>query len=210
MAAWCFDHRRVVGSAWLLALVAVIAASQTFGGDLSNSFSSTGAPSGRAQALLAQSFPSQAGDRAQIVVHTSGQVTSAPNARHIDRLVGAIAQLPHVTGVVGPLGPAGGHGPLVVAAKLPGRQAVAVARTLARRIARTNGVASATTAQLNRQATVLDVFGLGLAVAILVDATLIRMVLVPAIMELLGDRAWWMPRWLDRRVPRLVVDSGHS
>jgi RND superfamily putative drug exporter len=49
---------------------------------------------------------------------------------------------------------------------------------------------------------ILDVFGLGLAVAILVDATLIRMVLVPAIMELLGDRAWWMPASISHRAHR--------
>jgi putative drug exporter of the RND superfamily len=54
---------------------------------------------------------------------------------------------------------------------------------------------------------VLKMFGLGLAVAVLLDATLIRMLLVPATMELLGDRNWWMPRWLDRLLPRLDVDG---
>ena len=48
---------------------------------------------------------------------------------------------------------------------------------------------------------VLKVFGLGLAAAILIDATLVRMVLVPSVMELLGPANWWMPRWLDRVVP---------
>jgi putative drug exporter of the RND superfamily len=47
----------------------------------------------------------------------------------------------------------------------------------------------------------IKVFGLGLAVAILVDATLVRLVVVPATMELLGHRNWWMPRWLDRVLP---------
>ena len=50
-------------------------------------------------------------------------------------------------------------------------------------------------------------FGIGLAAAVLIDATLIRMVLVPATMELLGDRNWWLPAWLDRRLPRLRVDG---
>jgi putative drug exporter of the RND superfamily len=53
---------------------------------------------------------------------------------------------------------------------------------------------------------VLKVFGLGLASAILIDATLVRMVLVPSVMELLGTANWWMPRWLDRIVPRLGVE----
>jgi RND superfamily putative drug exporter len=54
---------------------------------------------------------------------------------------------------------------------------------------------------------VLKMFGLGLAVAVLLDATVIRMVLVPATMELLGARNWWMPRWLERVVPRLTAHS---
>jgi putative drug exporter of the RND superfamily len=53
---------------------------------------------------------------------------------------------------------------------------------------------------------VLDVFGLGLAAAILVDATLVRMVLVPSVMQLVGRANWWFPRWLDRTVPRLEAD----
>ncbi len=44
--------------------------------------------------------------------------------------------------------------------------------------------------------------GLGLAVAVLVDATLVRLVLVPAVMELLGRANWWLPGWLDRILPR--------
>lgn len=44
-------------------------------------------------------------------------------------------------------------------------------------------------------------FGLGLAVAVLLDATLVRMVLVPALMELLGAANWWLPRWLDGILP---------
>ncbi|HEX3460602.1 MAG TPA: MMPL family transporter [Acidimicrobiales bacterium] len=53
---------------------------------------------------------------------------------------------------------------------------------------------------------VLKVFGLGLAAAILIDATLVRMVLVPSIMELIGDANWWMPSWLDRVVPKLGIE----
>jgi putative drug exporter of the RND superfamily len=48
--------------------------------------------------------------------------------------------------------------------------------------------------------------GLGLASAVLLDATLVRMVLVPATMELLGEHNWWMPHWLDRRLPRFDVE----
>ena len=51
-------------------------------------------------------------------------------------------------------------------------------------------------------------FGLGLAVAILLDATVVRTVLVPATMALLGNANWWLPAWLDRRLPHFSVDSG--
>jgi RND superfamily putative drug exporter len=56
---------------------------------------------------------------------------------------------------------------------------------------------------------VLKVFGLGLAAAVLVDATVVRLVLVPATMELLGRANWWLPRWLSRVVPRVDVE-GHE
>ncbi len=55
----------------------------------------------------------------------------------------------------------------------------------------------------------LKLFGLGMAVAVLVDATVVRMVLVPATMELLGARNWWIPKWLDKVLPRIDVE-GHS
>jgi RND superfamily putative drug exporter len=53
----------------------------------------------------------------------------------------------------------------------------------------------------------LKLAGIGLATAVFVDATVVRMVLVPATMELLGDRNWWLPRWLDRLLPRVDVEG---
>ena len=52
----------------------------------------------------------------------------------------------------------------------------------------------------------IKLFGLGLASAILIDATLVRIVLVPATMELLGDRNWWFPRWLEW-IPKVHVEA---
>jgi RND superfamily putative drug exporter len=54
---------------------------------------------------------------------------------------------------------------------------------------------------------IMKLMGTGLAVAILFDATIVRMVLVPATMELLGDKNWWLPRWLDRILPNLDVEG---
>jgi putative drug exporter of the RND superfamily len=53
----------------------------------------------------------------------------------------------------------------------------------------------------------LQLFGMGLAVAVLVDATVVRLLLVPATMELLGDRNWWIPAWLDRILPHIDVEG---
>ncbi len=52
----------------------------------------------------------------------------------------------------------------------------------------------------------LKLFGIGLATAIFLDATVVRMVLVPAVMQLLGSRNWWIPNWLERILPRLDVE----
>jgi RND superfamily putative drug exporter len=52
----------------------------------------------------------------------------------------------------------------------------------------------------------IKLFGFGLAIAILLDATIVRLVLVPATMELLGDRNWWLPKWLDRILPVVHVE----
>ena len=54
----------------------------------------------------------------------------------------------------------------------------------------------------------VKLMGVGLATAILLDATIVRMLLVPATMELLGDKNWWLPRWLDRILPNIDVE-GH-
>ena len=54
---------------------------------------------------------------------------------------------------------------------------------------------------------VIRLFGLGLATAIAIDATLVRMLIVPSTMELLGARNWWLPKWLDRIIPNLRVEG---
>ena len=55
---------------------------------------------------------------------------------------------------------------------------------------------------------VIKMFGVGLATAVLIDATVVRIVLVPATMRLLGDWNWWLPGWLDRLLPNLDIEGG--
>jgi RND superfamily putative drug exporter len=50
-------------------------------------------------------------------------------------------------------------------------------------------------------------FGLGLGLAILIDVLLVRMVIAPAVVTLLGDRAWWLPAWLDRVLPNVSLEG---
>jgi putative drug exporter of the RND superfamily len=56
----------------------------------------------------------------------------------------------------------------------------------------------------------VKMMGLGLATAIVLDATVVRMVVVPAAMSLLGHWNWWLPSWLDRRLPHLRVEAPHT
>ncbi len=58
---------------------------------------------------------------------------------------------------------------------------------------------------------VIAEFGIGLAAAVALDAFVLRTVLVPAAMHLFGDANWWLPRWLDRRLPYLAIEpSAHA
>jgi RND superfamily putative drug exporter len=53
----------------------------------------------------------------------------------------------------------------------------------------------------------VKMFAVGLTVAVLVDATIVRMILVPSTMALMGDANWWLPRWLDRMLPHIDVEG---
>ncbi|MGW3286415.1 MMPL family transporter [Streptomyces sp. NPDC001002] len=57
---------------------------------------------------------------------------------------------------------------------------------------------------------VVKMLGLGLAVSVLIDATVVRLLMVPAVMTLLGRHAWWTPRWLDRMLPHIDAEGDHE
>ncbi len=57
---------------------------------------------------------------------------------------------------------------------------------------------------------IIKLFGLGLSAAVFIDAVIIRSVLVPALMQLFGKSAWWLPSWLDRILPRLHVEPAEG
>jgi len=57
------------------------------------------------------------------------------------------------------------------------------------------------------ESTIVKMIGFGLAVAVLIDATVVRIVLVPSTMVLLGHANWWIPRWLDRVLPPVHIEG---
>jgi RND superfamily putative drug exporter len=57
---------------------------------------------------------------------------------------------------------------------------------------------------------VIREFGFGLAAAVLLDAIVVRCVLLPAVLELLGKRTWRLPRWLDERLPHINIEGSSA
>ena len=90
--------------------------------------------------------------------------------------------------------------------------------SVARGLAATSGVISAAAAIMvlvflgfvTESGALIKMLGFGLGVAILLDATVVRLVLVPATMSLLGERNWWTPAWLERLLPRLAVEAAEE
>jgi RND superfamily putative drug exporter len=56
----------------------------------------------------------------------------------------------------------------------------------------------------------IKMFGIGLGSAILIDVVIVRMVISPALVALLGEKAWWLPAWLDRILPNVSLEGGHD
>ncbi len=107
LSGWSFDHRKRVLLLWFAVLILLTVVSQVVGSDFQNKFSGGNSESARAQTFLKQQFPSQAGDTAQIVFHTTAPISDAANQARIDQVVKQVATLPHVSGVTSPTTPAG-------------------------------------------------------------------------------------------------------
>jgi uncharacterized membrane protein YdfJ with MMPL/SSD domain len=234
LAAWCYDHRRRVLLGWLLAVVAIIGLAQWAGSRLDNNFALASSPSQQAQNLLASRFPSQNGDSADVVLRSPRPLDSPANAATIDRLVRSLQPLAHVSGVQTPLapGPIDPWIPLMMFTIVFGLsmdyevfllsrmreewvRSGDNSRAVANGLATTARVITAAAAimvcvfgsfVIGDPLRILGVFGLGLAVAVLVDATVVRMVLVPAVMQLLGSANWWLPRRIGRAIPNLAIE----
>jgi len=53
-------------------------------------------------------------------------------------------------------------------------------------------------------------FGFGLAIAVFLDAIIVRCILLPAVLEILGKSTWWLPKWLDRRLPDINIEGSSA
>ncbi|HLN16209.1 MAG TPA: MMPL family transporter [Acidimicrobiales bacterium] len=109
LAGACYDRRRLVLLLWVLVLVGITVVAQMVGSRFQDNFSGGNSPSQQVQDLLAKNFPAEAGSPAQVVIHTTGPVTSPANRATTASLVAALRPLPHVSGVVSPFSPAGAH-----------------------------------------------------------------------------------------------------
>ena len=109
LARWTLAHRRFVLIAWVVAVGALFGVSHAIGTRTESGFTIPNTDSGRAMALLAQRFPSQAGDTDQIVFRArTGVLNDAAPRASIDRVLATVATLPHVTAVVSPFDPGAG------------------------------------------------------------------------------------------------------
>jgi putative drug exporter of the RND superfamily len=103
IARWSAGHRKTVLVGWLVALIGVLAVSNSVGTDYANSSSSGNTESEQARNLLQRDFPAQAGDTDQIVFHTrDGKITDPGVRSRIAPMLAKVGRLPHVTDVVSP------------------------------------------------------------------------------------------------------------
>jgi RND superfamily putative drug exporter len=102
VARFASDHRRVVVILWIVVLVAAFGAWQSVGSSYANNFSLGHTGSQRAADLLTSSFPSQSGDRDQIVLHDDAGLHGRAVRSRVAAMLGRVAKLPHVADVISP------------------------------------------------------------------------------------------------------------
>jgi len=109
LARWCFQHRRWVAAAWLLAMVAVVGLGRAAGTDFGSSFSLPGTDSQAAVSLLTQNFPAASGESDQIVIQATHGATirSAPVQAAVTEALAKVAAVPGVEAVASPYAKAG-------------------------------------------------------------------------------------------------------
>ncbi|WP_437115045.1 hypothetical protein [Streptomyces flaveolus] len=211
LAHGCVRRRLIAVLLWLLALGGVTAGAALAGSAYSNDYEVPGTESDRATRLLEDGSPGLDGDSDTVVWHTvTGTVRAAGVERTVTDTLRRIAALPGVASVAGPYGGQGahrisadGHTAYATVNHLRHRRGHRVPHRRARVRAAVPGHHLAFVLSGDR---VIAMFGIGLASAVALDAFVLRTLLVPALMHLLGAANWWLPGWLERRLPRLGIE----
>ena len=108
LAGWSVRHRRLVVAGWLVALIGLVAVSQSVGSNYKDSLSLKGTQSFQAQTLLNRVAPKASGDREQIVVAVrKGKLTDPAVRRQVEAMLAKVSALPYVASVATPYGAAG-------------------------------------------------------------------------------------------------------
>jgi putative drug exporter of the RND superfamily len=182
LAGWCVRHRRIVVTAWLVALIGLSVISQSLGSAYKDSFSLNGTQSFEALNLLQKVAPKASGDREQIVVAVKqGRLTDPAVRKQVEAMLAKVAALPDVTSVASPYGPSGAtqissSGQIAFAFATLDKQAAKITVSEAKRFVDTaktgakNGVQVELEGQVAKAATGASVSttGLGAAAALVV------------------------------------------
>jgi len=170
-------------AAWIVVLAAAFFGQSATGSNYSAGAQLSGTPSAQAASLLQRAAPSVSGDVERIVFESkTGPVTSRAVTIPVDRMLARVAHLRYVATVTSPYSPGG-----------------------ANQVSTSRRIAFASVAVTTDRT--VKMIGLGMAVAVLIDALLIRTVLVPAIMHIIGKANWSLPAALGRRLPRLELEA---
>jgi uncharacterized membrane protein YdfJ with MMPL/SSD domain len=186
LARLCYRRRRVVVAAWLVVLVGIVALSSVIGTNFTTNFSAPNTESTRASNLLRADFKAQSGDVVQVALKGTPSIRRTDVRAQVEAFTAAFAGVRHVTNVSDPYVTPGGISRSGAAA--------AIMCTFFLSFVLGDNI-------------IIKLFGIGFASAIFIDATLIRLLIVPSTMELLGDANWWLPDWLDRILPHVDVEG---
>ncbi|MEV5357934.1 MMPL family transporter [Streptomyces sp. NPDC052693] len=195
LGEWCARHFVVVILAWLVALVVLQVLSRTVGGEFSDNFALPQAQSQKGLDVLEEHDPQAGGYSGQIVLRDDGQPLTALSSQ-LSTAVADLEKLPHV---VHEAWRRTGDAKASVAHALEITARVITCAALI--------MVSVFAAFVVSDDIVVKMLGPGLAVSVLIDATVVRLLMVPAVMTLLGRHAWWTPRWLDRVLPHIDAEG---
>jgi uncharacterized membrane protein YdfJ with MMPL/SSD domain len=199
---FCARHPVRVLAVWLVVALAIVGVARSVGQETNDDLSLPGTDSQAASNLLSDKFPDQANGSVPIAFRAPAgdRLSDAKYNKPIERVTRVYSKDPAVTKAIGPFSEQWKETNDPHEAVVHGLASTARVITSAAMIMVSVFLAFV----INGDPTVKQ-FGLGMAVA--VDTTVVRCVLVPAIMSLLGSSGWWLPKWMERATPKYSIES---